>query len=112
MTKTTAQRIIDEFVRRGIDAKRIIPMNRVPQEGWLAAYRSIDILLDTTPWSGHTTACEALWMGVPVVTLTGERHAGRMVTSILHAVGKPGWCASSADDFVRIAHDCAYNLFR
>lgn len=69
----------------------------------LSAYAQIDIALDPTPYNGTTTTCEALWMGVPVVTLTGDRHSGRVGTSILHAAGLPGLIAADEDDYVRIA---------
>lgn len=69
----------------------------------LEAYGRVDVALDTFPYHGTTTTCEALWMGVPVVTQAGERHASRVGVSLLTAVGHPEWVAQSADDYVRIA---------
>src|SRR5262249_56973507 len=69
----------------------------------LRVYDDIDVALDPFPWSGHTTACEALWMGVPVVTLRGQRHAGRMVASVLAAVGLDDLVADTPGDYRRIA---------
>ena len=69
---------------------------------YLKLYNEIDVLLDTFPWSGHTTACEALWMGVPVVTLRTDRHAGRTVASILHQVGLPHLVAESTQEYQEI----------
>ena len=63
-------------------------------EDHLASYHRVDISLDTFPYNGTTTTCEALWMGVPVVNLTGDRHASRVGASLLHAAGHPEWVTS------------------
>src|SRR5262249_26042930 len=68
----------------------------------LLVYDEVDVSLDVFPWNGHTTACEALWMGVPVVALRGRHHAGRMTASVLSAVGLPELIAETADDYCRI----------
>jgi predicted O-linked N-acetylglucosamine transferase (SPINDLY family) len=75
----------------------------------VGAYNRIDVALDVFPWSGHTTACEALRMGVPVVTLCGERYAGRMTASVLACLGLEDWIASTPDDYVRVALALAAN---
>jgi protein O-GlcNAc transferase len=66
----------------------------------LAAYGLVDIALDPFPYHGTTTTCEALWMGVPVITLAGDRHAARVGVSLLHAVGHPEWIAQSDAEYV------------
>jgi predicted O-linked N-acetylglucosamine transferase (SPINDLY family) len=66
-------------------------------------YRDVDVLLDTFPWGGHATACEALWMGVPVVTLLGDRHAGRMVAGVLRQVGLDDLVARTPSEYVATA---------
>jgi len=68
-----------------------------------AFHARVDIALDTFPYHGTTTTCDALWMGVPVVTWRGERHAARVGASLLHAVGLPELVAESADDYVNRA---------
>ena len=73
----------------------------------LRTYERIDIALDPFPWGGHTTACEALWMGVPTVTLLGDRYAGRMVASVLRTVGLSELIAGSSADYRRIAAELA-----
>ncbi len=73
----------------------------------LADYARIDIALDTTPYNGVTTTCEALWMGVPVVTFWGEEHAGRVAGDLLTVIGHGDLVGQNAADFVRIARDLA-----
>jgi len=73
----------------------------------LSLYHGVDITLDTFPYHGTTTTCEALWMGRPVVTLRGDMHMSRVGASLLAAIGRPEWIAKDVDDYVRIAGDLA-----
>ena len=63
-------------------------------------YHRVDIALDPFPYNGTTTTCEALWMGVPVVTLRGGRHAGRVGASLLSQIGLPNLIANSVEEYV------------
>jgi len=88
----------------GLPAGRVelLPMTPgIPEH--LACYGRMDIALDCFPYQGTTTTCEALWMGVPVVTLAGDRHASRVGASLLTAAGHPEWIASSPEEYARIA---------
>lgn len=92
------------FEARGIDGARIEPLPPVtPLPRFLAQYGRIDIALDTLPYNGGTTTCDALWMGVPVVSLAGESFVARMGESLLNTVGHAQWLAQDAAGFVRIA---------
>lgn len=78
----------------------------------LAAYHRVDIALDTFPYHGTTTTCEAMWMGVPVVTLAGHSHASRVGVSLLSASGQADRIATTPQEFVSIARDLAANPAR
>jgi len=76
----------------------------------MGSYALVDIALDTFPYNGTTTTCEALWMGVPVVTLVGRTHAGRVGASLLSRVGLDELVTSSPDDYVAAAAKLARDL--
>lgn len=93
-----------EFARHGIAGSRLDLRHELPdKEAYLSVYRSIDIGLDPFPWNGHVTTCEALWMGVPVITMRGPAHRGRLAASVLHQVGLDELVAESEEDYLRIA---------
>jgi predicted O-linked N-acetylglucosamine transferase (SPINDLY family) len=90
--------------RAGIPRDRVTLLGRLPSlAAHLAAYADVDIALDTFPYHGTTTTCEALWMGVPVISICGEHHMSRVGASLLQALGRPEWIAPDAAGFVRIA---------
>lgn len=97
------QRIKSTMRGQGIDASRIVFRRKPTSGSYLAEYRYVDILLDTFPWSGHTTACESLWMGVPVITLMSDRPAGRMVASVLHTIGLQECIAATPEEYMEKA---------
>ena len=100
----TRDRLIAQFVRQGVSADRVELLPAVPtRQEHLASYANVDIALDTFPYSGGTTTCEALWMGVHLVTLAGATMPARMSTSILSAAGLTNECARSPEEFVQIA---------
>ena len=100
----TAARLRERFAARGIAPERIeLRPWAQARTAHLEAYNEVDIALDTYPYNGTTTTCEALWMGVPVVTLTGETHMSRVGSTVLAAAGLPEYIATNADDYVRHA---------
>jgi predicted O-linked N-acetylglucosamine transferase (SPINDLY family) len=97
----------------GVSADRISLVDRTEKmEDHLGMYRQVDVALDTYPYNGTTTTCEALWMGVPVVTLSGDRHAARVGASLLTAAGHPEWIATDNANYVRIATELASDRAR
>lgn len=104
----TAEAVRDRFAGRGIGAERMVLAGRVADAaGHLATYGEVDIGLDPVPYNGTTTTAEALWMGVPVLTLRGDRFIAHVGESMLATVGLPQWVAADAADFVRKAADFA-----
>ena len=100
----TADRYLALFDLHGIPAERVMLQGLAPtMNEHLDCYRHIDISLDTFPYNGTTTTCEALYMGVPVITVTGNSHAGRVGTSILSSLGLEESIASTQDDYIRKA---------
>ena len=96
----------------GIDAERLEFVPHVPMPEYFRRYQQIDIALDPTPYCGGTTTCDALWMGVPLVTLPGQTAVSRGGASILSTLGLPELIAQSRDDYIRIAADLAHDLPR
>lgn len=97
------ERIRSSFADRGVDPARLLLRGGTSHQDHLAAYGEVDIALDTFPQNGGTTTWEALWMGVPVVTLTGSKPSTRISTSILHALELDEWVASSEEEYGRLA---------
>ena len=95
---------LERLASNGIPSERvdIVAYTKGLQDHW-NLYSRVHVALDTTPYNGTTTTCEALWMGVPLVTIEGDRHAARVSTSILHAAGHKEWVANSPEDFAAIA---------
>jgi predicted O-linked N-acetylglucosamine transferase (SPINDLY family) len=92
------------FSACGIAAERVILLGRsADRTAHLSQYREIDIALDPFPYNGTTTTCEALWMGVPVVTLRGDRHSARVGASVLGSLGLDELIARDAEHYVAIA---------
>ncbi len=92
----------------GIDASRLVFTQRLSSSAdHLARHRLADLFLDSWPYSAHTTASDALWMGLPVLTRIGETFAGRVAASLLNAVGLPELITESREQFESLAIDLA-----
>jgi len=94
------QSIVERFAAYGVDADRLILEGPVQRTDYLAAYRRVDFALDPFPFTGGTTSAESLWMGVPVLTLAGDRLVSRQGVGLLMNAGLPAWIATDADDFI------------
>jgi len=106
----TKENILSEFEKNGIDRSRILLQGFLDNKNdHLEFYNNIDIALDTFPYNGTTTTCEALWMGVPVITLLGKKHAQRVSYSILKNIGHEELVAESEKEYIKIACDLATN---
>ena len=96
--------LIDRFARAGVSGDRLRLMaGQLSHRDHLAVYKQVDLALDPFPYNGTTTTCEALWMGVPVVTLAGDRHSSRVGASILTRVGLTDLIADGRDDYIERA---------
>jgi protein O-GlcNAc transferase len=96
-----------EAVARGIAAERLFFARRMPVSEHLARSRLADLFLDTLPYNAHTTASDALWVGVPLLTRIGGTFAGRVAASLLKAVGLPELITSEREQYERVAVDLA-----
>jgi predicted O-linked N-acetylglucosamine transferase (SPINDLY family) len=94
---------LERFTRHGIAPERLQVQGAKPFPEYLALHRSADIILDTFPYSGGTTTCHSLWMGVPVVTLAGETATSRGGASLLHAMGLDQLVAQTPEQYLEIA---------
>lgn len=92
-----------EAERRGIDPRRLVFAQRLPSPEHLARHRLADLFLDTLPYNAHTTASDALWAGLPVLTCAGTTFAGRVAGSLLHAVGLPELVTHSLEHYEALA---------
>ena len=101
-----------ETERRGVDADRLVFALRVPLAEHLARHRQADLFLDTLPCNAHTTASDALWTGLPVLTCVGDTFAGRVAGSLLAATGLPELITSSLEGYERLALELARNPHR
>ncbi len=106
--EATSERYLSMFDEQGISRTRIELLGHTATtEEHLALYARVDIALDTFPYNGTTTTCEALWMGIPVVTLAGKVHAGLVGVSLLSAIGCQEWIADTAEDYIQVAENLA-----
>lgn len=91
----------DRATQAGLDPTRLELRPPVAREAYYQAYREVDVMLDTWPYPGGTTTVDALWMGVPVLTLSGDRMLARQGESLLAAAGLDDWVARTPEDWVR-----------
>jgi predicted O-linked N-acetylglucosamine transferase (SPINDLY family) len=100
------------LIERGIESNRLEFVRPCPRKDYLAHYHQIDVALDPFPYGGHTTSLDALWMGVPVVSLAGEQAVSRAGLSILNNLGLSNFVAFSENDYIKFAAELAADLRR
>ena len=92
---------------RGIDPGRLVFAKQMPLAEHLARHRFADLFLDTVPYNAHTTASDALWTDLPVLTCLGDTFPGRVGASLLHALGMPELIAADLAAYEALALDLA-----
>lgn len=106
------QNLIKHAETHGIDSSRLIFANKISLSDHLARHQFADLFLDTYPYNAHTTASDALWAGVPVLTMTGKSFASRVAASLLTAVGLEELITHTEEDYVKLAVALATNKTR
>jgi protein O-GlcNAc transferase len=104
---TAENNLRGEAQARGVDSERLIFAGRTSVEDHLARHRLADLFLDTVPYNAHTTASDALWAGLPVLTCQGNAFAARVAASLLHAVGLPELVTHSLEEYEALARRLA-----
>ena len=104
---SSASNLKKEAVARGVSVERLVFAKRVPLPEHLARHKLADLFLDTLPYNAHTTASDALWAGVPVLTRIGETFAGRVAASLLNAIGLPELITTTSEAYEQMAIDLA-----
>lgn len=100
---TIAGNLKKEAVARGVDARRLVFAKRMPLHDHLARHRLADLFLDTLPYNAHTTASDALWAGLPVITCMGQSFAGRVAASLLNAIPLPELITTTLEAYEALA---------
>ncbi len=104
------QEFIEKITACHIPMERVILEGGSPREAYLSAYANVDIMLDTFPYPGGTTTCEALWMGVPTLTLTGDTLLEKQGASMLSCIGLEDWIATNEEDYINKAVNHAKDI--
>jgi protein O-GlcNAc transferase len=101
---------LEMFVREGFPMDRLVSVGRRPRHQYMQLFHRADLALDTFPYAGHTTTCDALWMGVPTVTLAGRTHVARAGLAVMESLDLGEFVARCDDEYVAIATRWAGNL--
>ncbi len=106
LVASEAEFFLTQMRARGIDPERFTVLNRMSEYEYLNAHGAVDLVLDTFPFNGLNVTMNALWMGVPCITLKGNTTAGRAGFALLNRVGLGSFAANNAEEFVQIATRC------
>jgi predicted O-linked N-acetylglucosamine transferase (SPINDLY family) len=107
--ETAATNLRHEAEKRGVDPSRLVFARRMSLEDHLARHHTANVFLDAFPCNAHTTASDALWAGLPVLTLMGQSFASRVAASLLTAIGLPELITSSLQEYEALAIELAKN---
>ena len=105
--QTLEQNLCEEAGQHGIDGARLVFAERLPMEEHLTRHRAADLFLDTLPYNAHTTASDALWAGLPVLTQVGTSFASRVAASLLRAIELPELITTSQEEYAALALELA-----
>jgi predicted O-linked N-acetylglucosamine transferase (SPINDLY family) len=109
---TAAKHLQKRAKAAGVEPARLVFAKRIPMPEHLARNRMADIFLDTWPYNAHTTASDALWAGLPLITRCGQSFASRVASSLLHAVGLPELITHNSEAYEALAMELALNPHR
>jgi predicted O-linked N-acetylglucosamine transferase (SPINDLY family) len=109
-TPLAAKNLVLRLQHHGIAADKVVIFGGTSREAYLAAHAEVDLILDTFPYTGGTTTCEALWMGVPTLTLAGNSLLSRQGASLLCAAGLPEFVATDEADYIEKSRRLADNI--
>jgi predicted O-linked N-acetylglucosamine transferase (SPINDLY family) len=101
--------LVSRFEKFGVVSEQLILLNRDTNKQYLI-YNEIDIALDPFPYNGGTTTCDLLWMGVPLVTMTGQTEVSRLGTSMLNLINQKDWIAANPDEYLKISTELASDI--
>ena len=107
--KTAKINLQEEAKKRGVDSGRLIFAERMPLSEHLARHKVADLFIDTFPYTAHTTCSDALWAGLPVLTLVGESFASRVASSLLNAISLPELITNTEKEYEDLAVELATN---
>jgi predicted O-linked N-acetylglucosamine transferase (SPINDLY family) len=102
--------LLERFARFGVSADRLVLRPRAGMRTYLGYHHEVDIVLDTFPYTGGTTSCHSLWMGVPILTLAGDTRTSRQTACVLGVAGLQQWVSTSGDELVEKAAAWAGNV--
>lgn len=102
-SSSAEKNLLAEFSARGIDVSRVFFAGRLPRPEYLSRYRMADLFLDTSPYNAGTTASDALWAGLPVLTFLGKTFSSRVCASLLTAIGLPELICNSQKEYEELA---------
>ncbi len=112
MAVSLRERVLRLFADRGIASDRLELVHRLPRDKYLELINRVDIALDPFPFNGHTTTCDCLWQGVPIITLAGDSYVSRFGSSGHRVLGLDALIARTSEQYVEIAASLAGDLPR